>query len=205
MSSSRHGTAQHNSTARSSGTWHRTIPLTMELPLYSLPKATATAAKAQGIDDLERCDAPAHSMLTCNNRRPFPLGPQLLSAATSGTFNNRRQHVQQLTHRLLEGCKQGAWETALLLSAVQLAQLRGCCTQCDYCCCCYCCRFFAAGQPFTWLRAHGLRRVSDAINAGLEDAPALATALDATHSQGMAYALWRSGCIVSITLRWCWL
>jgi hypothetical protein len=42
----------------------------------------------------------------------------------------------------------------------------------------------AASQPFSWIRAAGLRSIAAALSAGLEDAQALTTVLEATYSQG---------------------
>jgi hypothetical protein len=42
----------------------------------------------------------------------------------------------------------------------------------------------AASQPFSWIRAAGLRSIAAALSAGLEDGQALTTVLEATYSQG---------------------
>jgi hypothetical protein len=42
----------------------------------------------------------------------------------------------------------------------------------------------AASQPFTWIRAAGLRSIAEALSAGLEDGQALASVLEAVYSQG---------------------
>jgi hypothetical protein len=42
----------------------------------------------------------------------------------------------------------------------------------------------AASQPFSWLRACGLRCVAEALSSGLQDGQALAAVLETTYSQG---------------------
>lgn len=88
----------------------------------------------------------------------------------------RRQHVHQLSHRILAGCKQGeatqqapspSRSSCVPHSQSPLLSLP-----------------HTASQPFSWIRAAGLRSIAAALSLGLEDGQALTAVLEATYSQG---------------------